>query len=50
MPYFHIDDAGLEALGIVYLPAVIVIGPDGLLDFINDTSDFYFWQLRYPLN
>ncbi|MCB5268805.1 MAG: hypothetical protein PHU99_00420 [Candidatus Cloacimonetes bacterium] len=48
MPYYHIDDAGLETLGIKYMPGVMVIGPDGLLDFIDDASDFYFWDLGYP--
>jgi len=50
MPYFRIDDASLERLGIKYLPAVIEIGPDGLLDYVNDGTDLRFWWERYPSN
>ena len=50
MPYLRIDDASLERLGIKYLPAVIEIGPDGLLDYINDGTDLRFWWERYPIH
>lgn len=50
MPYLRVDDASLERLGIKYLPAVIEIGPDGLLDHVNDGTDFRFWWERYPSN
>ena len=50
MPYLRIDDTSLERLGIKYLPAVIEIGPDGLLDYINDGTDLRFWWERYPIH
>ncbi|MEF3694463.1 MAG: hypothetical protein V3576_03855, partial [Candidatus Cloacimonadota bacterium] len=49
LPYYRIDDASLELLDIKYLPAVIMISPDGMLDYLSDASPEVDWQ-KYIFN
>ena len=47
LPYYRIDDASLELLDIKYLPAVIMISPDGMLDYLSDASPEVDWRQTY---
>ena len=41
IPYYSIDDASLQRLGIGYLPTTIIIGPDGKLDYVYDEIEMF---------